>query len=140
MLDPFDSGIQYGSLVTTFKFQGVSGGTTANVTLNFQRIGNFAMLWVPNVTVNVGTGTNVQLFSTVALPTWMRPSVDTQGAAPFSVFDNGAVSVTPGFAQIATTGFLDLRRDPNGTTAWTNSAVGGIHADFTIAYYIGYGS
>lgn len=124
---------------STFKFNGASGGTTSSVTIVTQRIGDFVRIYIPQATVNVGTGTNTALRSQTALPAAYRPATVTQTIGICPITNNGAATTTPGSVEIDTSGIIIISRD-FAATAFTNSATGGIAEGFSCIYYVGTGS
>lgn len=122
-----------GATSTTFTFDG-SGGTSSSGSLQYQRIGDWVTLTIPNITATTGTG-SVVFASNTAIDTFARPST-TQVAYCIQIKNNNADVSSPGFLVIATSGIVSLYRDPTAT-AFTNSNTAGFANRNTVTYYVG---
>ena len=122
-----------GSTSTTFTWDG-SGGTSAAVTLTWQRIGNFVTLNIP--AVNATTGTSSANFTNdTAIAAGARPSA-TQVGTISSIRNNNATVGPTGWFSIASTGIININRDAVAAT-FTNSANAGTTNANSITYYVG---
>ncbi len=125
-----------GSHATTFTFNG-TGGTSASVTIFYEIIGDFVLLFLPQVTATSGTSSTTFTNNT-ALPVAIRPTTTATLLIP-AIRNNGNQISNPGFASITSGGTLTIFRDGTGT-AFTNATVCGVDARTAIEYYIGSGS
>lgn len=126
-----------GSTATTFSFNG-SGGTSASVTVRWQRVGDWVTLYIPQVTATTGTGSNT-FISNSAFSSTARPATVAQRGSHPDINNNGASLATPGQVTISTGGIITILRDAAGT-AWTNSSTSGLGGNAAITYYVGTGS
>lgn len=129
---------QFGTISTTFTFNG-SGGTTSAVTISFMRWLNFVFINIPSVLGTTGTTSNT-LISNTALPGWVAPQgANAQSALLVGMKDNATILTTPGRIDVSITGLLTIRRDATGA-AWTNAAQAGPNQGTSFVYLIGPGT
>lgn len=121
-----------GSTATTFTFDG-TGGTSASITLTYQKHGQFAFVSVPAVTATTGTN-SATLTSDTAIPAAFRPTTGT--SIPVAIINNGAVVATSGSLSMLSTGRISVLRDATGAN-FTNSASAGTAANMTFCYFVG---
>ena len=120
------------TLATTFTFDG-TGGSTGSLTLTWQKFNRFVTLNIPAALATTGTG-SVSLISDTALPAGVRPAADQLQAGGSSV-NNGADVTGQGIVIVSTAGLISIRRDA-ASTAYTNSASGGLGLPTTITYFV----
>jgi hypothetical protein len=123
-----------GSTASTFTFDG-TGGTTASLTMEWQKNGNFVTLFIPTAQATSGTG-SVSLTANTALPAGIRPPTNPQYQLSVPITNNGGAVSPPGLVSISTAGIVVINRDGTGT-AFTNSSTCGTAGNSTVVYYIG---
>lgn len=125
------SSVAKNTIATTFTFNG-SGGTSASVTVTWQRVGAYVTLNIPQALATSGTS-STQFISDTALPAAIRPAA--QADAGFCRIRNNGVTATPlGVIFIGTNGIITILRD-GAATAWTDGASSGLAAAETSAFY-----
>lgn len=123
-----------GSISSTFTFDG-AGGTSAAVTIVWEKIGSFIRLYIPATTATSGIGSTA-LTSNTALPSSVRPT-QAERALCAIIRDNSTVQTTPGMYRVNTDGTITIFRTASGT-AYTNSiATTGADNSTAINYYKG---
>ncbi len=127
-------GATNGTHDSTFTFNG-GGGSTASLTLTWQKVGDVVTLHIPQALATTGAGSTALVINT-ALPSTIRPSAATQHAPLNRISNNGAAISSPGVATITTAGVLSILRD-GASTAFTNAASAGLNLGITITYFVG---
>lgn len=109
------------------KFKGNLGGSDSGVcAVTITRVGRVVTLTMPGIVTVVPTTSSAYLVSTVALPTWARPTATAKQY--IAVWNNNTVdSDTLGVLSVETSGLIRIYRDQAGTT-YTNSQNAGFDA------------
>lgn len=115
---------QKGTQAVTFLGDGVGAAAGSSVTIEFHRVGNMVMVQVPRMLDSVPAGGSAYLKSSVALPTWIRPTVANVAMVCWSMNNAAVVGNVLGYIKVGTDGYIYAQRDSAGT-AYTNSANAG---------------
>ena len=121
-----------GSTASTFTWDGVGGGTSASITINWQVVGKFCTITLQAVLATTGLLSSA-LSNNTALPAAIRPVANTGCAIPIT--NNGAAIAPLGFLVLATGGVMYIVRDPTGAV-FTNSATAGLQQGISLTYQI----
>lgn len=122
-----------GTTSTTFTFDG-SGGTSAAVTLTWQRINNWVVLNIPAVSATSGTSSTVATSNT-AFAAGARPTT-AQIYQGFPILNNGAAVASIGYVVINTTGTIQIYRDSTGAV-FTDASSCGTSTRSSIFFFVG---
>ena len=124
-----------GSQITTFTFNGNgSPGTSLPVTVNYQKVGNFVTLTIPNVSAITGNNsTDSALVSNTAIEAFARPASVMSGIIP-GIVTGGVSASFPGYIEISSAGIISIKRDVLGTV-FGNIREGGTNKYITFTYY-----
>lgn len=118
--------------LSTFTFDG-SGGTSSNITMTLIKVGSFVHIYIPKVTATSGTSSTV-LASNVALPASWRPT-STQTSPLIGITNNNIITPSSaGIVQITTGGIVNIYRDVQLTTTFTNASTCGMGFNTLFTY------
>lgn len=125
------SDVSAGTTSSTFTFNGTgTPGTSASVTLAYEKIKSSVVLRISEVTATTGTG-STQFTANTALPAGFRPPNRTMFYQP--VIRNSALTTTSGLIQLDSDGIVKILRDATGT-AWTDGISGGTDGATAISF------
>lgn len=106
-----------GTQASTFTFNG-SGGTTASVTMSYQKIGNWVTLRIPPTLGTSGTSSTV-LTANTALPAAYRPAASVSMTA--QIYSNNAAIAAVGLVNVPASGLVSIFKGANLTDTFANS-------------------
>jgi len=107
-----------------------TGAITTSTGYSIIKIGKMVQITLPQVR-GAGVATSVFTFGT-SIPAKYRPAAESNYA--IAIFDNGAISTTPGLLNITPQGAINVFRNLNASGNFTVTAQAGLVGDVVVTY------